>query len=145
MRAATPNDRALNCRTAPVTWLAGALVDVKALLHLAIAIWCGVVVDRGAAGGNRLAQHADDREVQRVELRRAQPVRRGEWMDLCAPECLVGVDVADAHDAALVEEEALDACSAMRNECAKGVCGECRCERLNTMVGEERRRVRVKV
>jgi hypothetical protein len=29
MRAATPNDRTLNCRTAPVTWLAGALVDVN--------------------------------------------------------------------------------------------------------------------
>jgi hypothetical protein len=46
--------------------------------------------------------------VQRIELLGAQPVRRGERMDLCAPECLVGVDVADPNDAALIKEEALD-------------------------------------
>ena len=37
-------------------------------------------------------------------------------MDLRTPERLVGVDVADPNDAALVEEEALDARAAMRNE-----------------------------
>jgi hypothetical protein len=45
MGAATPYDRTLNRCTATVTWLTGALVNVKALLHLAVAIWCGVVVD----------------------------------------------------------------------------------------------------
>jgi hypothetical protein len=63
MGAATPHDRALNYCTTTVTWFAGALVDIKTLLHLAIAIWCRVVVDRGAAGGNGLAQHTNDRKV----------------------------------------------------------------------------------
>ena len=143
MGTATANDRALNCCTATVTWLTGALVDIETFLHPAIAIWCGVVVDRGAARRNCLAQHADDCKVQRVELRRAQPVRSGKRMDLRAPERLIGVDVANPNDAALVEEETLDARAAMRNECAKGVGGERHCEWLNAMVGEERRRVRV--
>jgi hypothetical protein len=116
MGAATPYDRTLNCRTTTATRFAGALINIKTLLHLAVAIWCRVVVDRGSAGSNGLAQHADDREVQRVNLNGTQRARRGERMDLCAPECLVGVDVADAHDAALVKKKALDARPTMRNE-----------------------------
>jgi hypothetical protein len=46
MSAATSNDRTVNRCTATVTRLAGALIDVEALLHLAIAIWGCVVVDR---------------------------------------------------------------------------------------------------
>jgi hypothetical protein len=46
MGAATSHDRALNCCATTVTWLTGALVDIKTLLHLAIAIWRRVVVDR---------------------------------------------------------------------------------------------------
>jgi hypothetical protein len=142
--AATPNDRTVNRRTATVARLAGSLIDVKALLHLAIAIWGCVVVDRRAASGNGLAQHADDREVQRINLSGAQRARRGERMDLRAPERLVGIDVADAHDAALVKKQALDACRPMPNQRAKGAGGKRRGERLNTMASEERRRVRVK-
>jgi hypothetical protein len=108
MSAATPYDRTLNCRTTTVTRFAGALINIKTLLHLAITIWCGVVVDRGAASRHRLTQHAYDRKVQRIELRWAQPVCRGERMDLRAPERLIGIDVADSNDAALIKEKALD-------------------------------------
>jgi hypothetical protein len=45
MGATASNDRTVNCCTTTVTWLTSALVDIKALLHLAIAIWCRVVVD----------------------------------------------------------------------------------------------------
>ncbi len=45
MGAATPYDRTLNCRTTTVTRFAGALINIKTLLHLAITIWCRVVVD----------------------------------------------------------------------------------------------------
>jgi hypothetical protein len=103
MRAATPNDRALNCCATTVTWLTSALIDVESLLHLTIAIWCRVIVDRGATSRHRLTQHAYDRKVKSFNLRRAQPVRRGERMDLRAPERFVGVDVADPNDAALIE------------------------------------------
>jgi hypothetical protein len=83
--------------------------------------------------------------VKSLNLRRAQPVRRGERIDLCAPECFVGVDVADPNDAALIEQEALDACRPMPNQRAEGISGErCR-ERLNAVIGKERRRGRVKV
>jgi hypothetical protein len=82
--------------------------------------------------------------VQRIELRWAQPVRRGKRMDFRAPERLIGVDVADPNDASLIEQEALDPCRAVRNERAKGVNGKRRCKRLNAMVGEKRRRVWIK-
>jgi hypothetical protein len=54
--------------------------------------------------------------MQRVELGRAQKVCWGEGMDLRTPKRLIGIDIADAHDAALVEEETLDACPPMRNQ-----------------------------
>jgi hypothetical protein len=41
--------------------------------------------------------------VKSLNLSRAQPIRRGERMDFCAPECFVGVDVADPNDATLIE------------------------------------------
>jgi hypothetical protein len=107
---------ALNCGATTVARFTGALIDVQLLLHLAVAIWRRVIVDRGAARRNSLAQHADDCEVQRIELLWAQPVRRGERMDLCAPECLVGVDVADPNDAALIKKEALDPRCTVRNQ-----------------------------
>jgi len=46
MGTATTNDQTVNRCAAPVTWLTGALVDIKALLHLSIAIWRCVVVNR---------------------------------------------------------------------------------------------------
>jgi hypothetical protein len=110
------NNYALNCGAATVARLTGALIDVESLLHLAVAIWRGVVVDRGAARRNSLAKHANNRKVQRIKLLGAQPVRRGERMDLCAPECLVGVDVADPNDAALIKKEALDPRCTVRNQ-----------------------------
>jgi hypothetical protein len=64
-------------------------------------------------------------------------------MDLRAPERLVGIDVADPNDAALVKKQALDTCRPMPNQRAKGANGKRRSERLNAMVGEERRRMRV--
>ena len=45
MGAATPYDRTLNCRTTTVARLTSALINIKTLLHLAITIWCRVVVD----------------------------------------------------------------------------------------------------
>jgi hypothetical protein len=45
MGAAPTNDRALNRGAASMTRLARALINIKSLLHLAVAIWCGVVVD----------------------------------------------------------------------------------------------------
>jgi hypothetical protein len=116
MGAATTHDRTVNRRAAAAAWLTGALVDIKALLHLAVAIWCRVVVNRRAASGNGLAQHANDRKMQRIELRWAQFIGGGKRMDLRAPKRLVGVDVADPNDAALVEQETLDACPTARNQ-----------------------------
>jgi hypothetical protein len=116
MGAATSNDRTVNRCATTVARLAGALIDVQALLHLTIAIWGCVVVNRRATSGNGLAQHADDRQVQRVNLSEAQRARRGERMNLRAPERLVGIDVAYPNDAALVEKEALNPRCTVRNQ-----------------------------
>jgi hypothetical protein len=39
------NNYALNCGATTVARFTGALINIKTLLHLAVAIWCGVVVD----------------------------------------------------------------------------------------------------
>jgi hypothetical protein len=116
MSAAPTNDRALNWGATSATRLTRALINVEPLLHFAVPIRCGVVVDRGAASVNRFAQHTHNRKVQRVELRWAQPICRGKRMDFRAPERLIGVDVADPNDAALIEQEALDPCCTVRNQ-----------------------------
>ena len=57
MGAPPTNNYALNCGATTVARLTGALIDVESLLHLAVAIWRRVVVDRGAARRNGLAPH----------------------------------------------------------------------------------------
>jgi hypothetical protein len=86
MGAATSDDQTLNCRTTSATQFTCALIDIKTLLHLAVAIRCRVVINRGAAGVNRFAEYANDCMVEALNLRWAHFVRRGERMDLCAPE-----------------------------------------------------------
>ena len=60
-----PPDRA----PAAAARLAGALVDVEPLLHLAVAVGRRVVVDRGAAALDGLGEDRDDVAVQRAARR----------------------------------------------------------------------------
>ena len=72
------------------------------------AIGIAEVVDRRALGVDARLQRLDDRAGELVELGARQRPRRSQRVDARAEERLVGVDVADAGDPPLVEQERLD-------------------------------------
>ena len=81
----------------------------QALLHRAVAVGRGVVIDRGAAPLHGLGQDPPDRLVEAPLVRRAERPRRAQRMQPRAPQRLVGVDVADACQERLVEQQRLQA------------------------------------
>ena len=88
--------------------LAGALVDLQALLHRAIAVGRRVVVDRAAATLDRLGQDGPDRVVQPSLVGRPERPGGPQRMEPRGPQRLVGVDVADAGQERLVEQQRLE-------------------------------------
>ena len=116
--------------------LPGALVDVEALLHLAVAVGRGVVVDRAAAPLDRLAQDLEHVAVERALVPRAQRGGGPERVQPRAPQRLVGVDVPDAHDERLVHEQRLEAGPPPAQPCPPCPQREPRVERLGAEVVE---------
>ena len=66
------------------------------------------VVDRGALGVDALVEHLDDGVAERLDLRALQRADRPQRVDAGDEERLVRVDVADARDSLLVQDERLD-------------------------------------
>ena len=99
-----PPDRA----TAARTRLAGPLVDLQVLLHRAVAVGRRVVVDRAAAALDRLAQDRPDIAVQPALVGRPQRPDGPQRMEPRRPQRLVRVDVADAGEERLVEQQRLE-------------------------------------
>ena len=88
--------------------LAGPLVDLQALLHRAVAVGRGVVVDRAAAPLDRLGQDRPDRLVQAALVGGPERPGRPQRVEPRRPQRLVGVDVADAGEERLVEQQRLE-------------------------------------
>ena len=88
--------------------LAGPLIDIEPLLHRAVAVGRGVVVDGRAAPLDGLDQDRPDRLVEVALVGDPQRADRAERVQPRAPQRLVGVDVADAGHERLVEEQRLE-------------------------------------
>ena len=99
-----PSDRPPAARAG----LAGALVDLQALLHRAVAVGRRVVVDRGAAERDGLREHVRIAVVEPADVVAAQRGRRPQRVQARPPERLVGVDVADPREEGLVREQRLE-------------------------------------
>ena len=85
-----------------------AQVDQELVLHrAALAVRVAVVVDRRALVREPRLERLDDARVQALEVGAAQPAGRLQRMDAGAEQRLVRVDVPDAGDPALVEQERL--------------------------------------
>ncbi len=82
------------------------------LLHRAVALGRGVVVDRAAAPLDRLGQDVAQRPVQPADVVGAERVRVAERVEPRPPESLVGVDVADAGEEVLVHQQRLEPAAA---------------------------------
>ena len=135
MGRSRPDDDPLDRPAAARARLAGALVDLQVLLHRAIAVGRGVVVDRASAPHDRLGQDPPDLVVQMPLVRRAQRAGRPERVESGRPQRLVGVDVADPGDERLVEQERLEPARPLAQPASEVADRERRVERL----GPERR------
>ena len=119
--------------------LARPLVDGQVILHRAVTLGRGVVVDGRAAPLDRLGQDGPHRAVEPGLAGRTEGRDPAERMQPRAPERLVGVDVADPGDEGLVEQKRLEPtvpALQARPECPQR---ERRRERLRPVPGERAR------
>ena len=120
--------------------LAVAAVDEELVLKRALdAVGVAEVVDRGAAGVEARLQRRDDGVAQRRDLRALEPARLAQRVDARAKQRLVGVDVADARDPALVEQDGLDRRAPVARLQVELLGREVRAERLDAEARVEER------
>ncbi len=133
VRRARADDDPAHRSAAARARLAGALVDVQVLLHGAVALGRRVVVDRRCRGRST-ASREDPADLAVQPALVAGPQRRRADRSGCSrarPERLVGVDVADAGEERLVEQQRLQAALRRRGSAArKRARRERRLERL---------------
>ena len=132
--AASADDEPPNACAAGDTRGPLALIHGKPLLHRPVAIGSRVVVDRSAARLHRLAQDAHDRGVESLNLLAAQSCAGGERMEVRSPERLVGIDIPNAGDAALIEQCPLQAAGVSREDRPKQIRSEVRRKRFGAIV-----------
>ena len=118
---------------------AGALVDLQAFLHRAIAVGRRVVVDRAPATLDGLGQDGPDRVVQPSFVGRPERPGGPQRMEPGGPQRLVGVDVADAGQERLVEQQRLEPAGSSPDPAPEVTHGEGRIERLRSERREDRR------
>ena len=114
VRGADADDDAADGSPAASAGLAGPLVDVEPLLHRPVAIGRRVVVDRRAASLHRLGEDVADVSIQPSLVGRAQRARGPQRVEARTPQRLVGVDVADACEERLVDQQRLEPAAARR-------------------------------
>jgi SAM-dependent methyltransferase len=137
-RATTADPRLRDRRSAARALLAVASVDAELLLHRAgRAVGCPVVAQRRALALDARSQRCTDGASEPCDLGGGEFVRRAQGAHPRPPERLVGVDVPEAGDDSLVEEDGLErrppACQ-LRAEPARR---EARAERLRAVLGRE--------
>lgn len=109
MRAAAADGDLLDGPAAGGARLACAVVDAEVLLMAAVAARTVAVVAEGrAAVGEAVAEDALDGRCELLALCLGQAAGLVARMDPCEKQGLVGVDVAEPRDAALVKQEGLD-------------------------------------
>jgi len=107
--AARADDRPADLPAAAVAGLARAVVDDELVLHAALAAGAiPIRAQRRPMKPDGLPQDPSDRLVQPCDLLGLQRTGASEGVDPCAPQGLGRVDVPDARDAALVQQQGLD-------------------------------------
>ena len=139
MRGTRADDDPLDRPSTARAGLAGPLVDLQALLHRAIAVGRRVVVDRAPATLDGLGQHGPDRVVQPSFVGRPERPGGPQRMEPRRPQRLVGVDVADAGQERLVEQQRLEPAGSPPDQAPEVTHGEGRIERLRSERREDRR------
>ena len=108
-------------------------VHQEAVLEAALgAVDVAEVVDRGALRVDAQLERLHHRVAERLDLRPLQRARPAQRVDPRPEERLVGVDVAHARHALLVQEEGLDGLLPPARLRAQGLGGEVGAERLHS-------------
>src|SRR6266516_662258 len=106
--SATGDTRLLDRGAAPETRLVGAAVDAELVLHPPFdSVGSSIVAQGRALAGDTEAERAPDAANQRAQLAGAEGLAGAQWMQARPPQCLVCVDVPDAGEQPLVEQERL--------------------------------------
>lgn len=109
MRAAAADGDLLDGSAAGGARLACAVVDAEVLLMVAVAALAVAVVAEGrAAVGEAVTEDALDGRCELLALCLCQAAGLAARIDPGKEQGLVGIDVAEPRDAALVEQERLD-------------------------------------
>ena len=109
MRASAADGDLLDGSAAGGARLTCAVVDAEVLLMVAVAALAVAVVSEGrAAVGEAVAEDVLDGFCELLALCLCQAAGLAARMDPCEEQGLIGVDVAEPRDAALVEQERLD-------------------------------------
>ena len=140
-RSPAADARLRDRRSAAPARLAVATVDAELVLHRPRgAVGSGIVAKGRALAVDPGAQGRADRAREPRHLLVTEPVRRPQRVEPCTPERLVGVDVPEAGDHTLIEEDRLQRrppSSELRREPARR---EARAERLRAVLRREVRR-----
>ena len=111
--------------------LAGPAVDAELGLHRSRrAVASAVVAERRSLAGNAEPERPPNSSHQGLELLRRERVGGTQRVEPCPPERLVRVDVPDACEDALVEDDGLERRSAARQTVGQRAGGEAAAERL---------------
>src|SRR4051794_36778439 len=114
-----------------------ASVNEELVLHRPLlAPGVAIVVDRRAAGVDASLQRRHHRVTQRLQVLGLHRAGGRERVQLCSEERLVGIDVADARDAGLVEQEGLERGRPPRGHLPQRLRGELGGERLDPELRE---------
>src|SRR5262245_22222135 len=123
--AALPDDGLLDRGAAAQAGLALLVVDVEVLLvrpRLAVAI--AIVAQGAAAVLDSLEQRDPDAGVQPGDLVVVKTIAGAQRVELSEPQRLIGVDIADPCDHALVEQQRLELRAAAAQQCGERLGGE---------------------
>jgi len=109
MAASTGNDGSANDRAAAEAFLSIALVNAVAPLKTAeISVRVHVVRNRRSPQPNRIVEHLANGPVQTPQFIRREPRAEPHGMDSRAPQAFVSVDVSNAPQHMLIEQQRLD-------------------------------------
>ena len=135
MGAAARDGRVADYGFAAEAFFSVAAVDPMALLEFSFAaIDSLIVVNRRAFEADGFLQNFLHCAMQAARFRVGQLAAGFLWMDFCAPQRLVGIDIAHPADHALIEQQRLDVGVARLDSRAKFFFGDF--ERLEAQAAE---------
>ena len=135
VRSAAGNGNLANPLAAAHAGFIFAAVGSQLLLeHPHLALTVDVGFDRAAALLHRFLQHMDDRFVQPFPLGPGKAIRRALRMDAGREQRFICIDIADADDIELIEQQGFDLPLAMSQHGAEALQGKVRIKRLQAQL-----------